>query len=887
MNNPLPPFEARHAVAWPSTDAVSRAPSENGAADETSGRGRFQQLIISLSVFLFAALLTFLFGDVVLYIDYHEMVRGLRHLPGLAVAGSIAATLVAYAAFVGREASALRYIGATVSWGALLISGICGSALGNALGFGVFSAAAVRYRIYGAEGVPAYDVARLVVFVVASFGVGLAGVGGTMALLEAGPVSEIVGAPVAVIRGLALLAIAAVAMLLLHGAPSPLRVGRFSLRPPSRRLMAVHLALTATRLLAAAAALWVLLPATPLSFMTFAAIFSGATAVAAVVHLPAGAGLFEIAVFWMFRGRASTESVAAALIAYRGIYFLLPLVVSAVAFSGFELAATVGGRKASPQDRLARAAARLSPTFLGVFAFGIGVMLLVSGATPIFGKRLTTLSVHVPLWVVESSSLAGGLFGVAFLFVARGLLDRRDGAWRLATFAGLASLALAFAKGLAFGEASVLALFCLLLLATRRQFHRPTSMFDEPFTIGWFAAVGAILIATLGVLLLAFNDATDALHGLWWRFEFDDQAPRAWRAVLGAAVLAGALALRQLLRAPSGLSRRPGADELARASAVISAQTRGDAMLALMGDKSLLFSEGGDAFLMYGKRGRSWIALFDPVGPREHWSALIEGFLDLSRRHGGRAAFYQVRPENLPYYLDAGLSVMKLGEDAVVDLPTFELKGGATSHLRYALKRGERDGLRFELLAPGLAEARLDELADISNQWLEARGGDEKGFSVAAFEPDYVRPQYIGVLLRESRAVAFVTAMATNAGGEVALGLMRFVETGSPVAMELLFTKFIMAMKELGFQRFSLGAAPLAGIKSSRSAWHRIGAMLWKHGDRFYNFRGLRAFKNKFNPSWEPRYFAASGSLGPFVALADAAALIGTGSPADAARARD
>ena len=51
--------------------------------------------------------------------------------------------------------------------------------------------------------------------------------------------------------------------------------------------------------------------------------------------------------------------------------------------------------------------------------------------------------------------------------------------------------------------------------------------------------------------------------------------------------------------------------------------------------------------------------------------------------------------------------------------------------------------------------------------------------------------------------------------------------------------------------------------------------MIWRYGTRLYNFQGLRAFKNKFNPAWEPRYLAASGTLSPFVILADATALIG------------
>jgi phosphatidylglycerol lysyltransferase len=842
-------------------------------------RSRVQRLLVSLALFVGVAVLIVVFSDAVRDIDYHEMIRILRQMSTLSILASIGATAMSFAALVARDASALRYLGARASFPALVIAGFCGSALGNAVGFGVLTAAAVRYRIYGAIGIKPYDVARLMAFVVGGFAIGLTGVGGLAGLLEAAPVSELLGWSPLWIRAISILAVAAMAGILGFGVPGPIRLGHFSFDRPSRKLIAGQLLLTAVRLLGAAAALWVLLPSTPINFFAFAAIFSAATALAAVTHVPAGVGIFEVVVFWTFRGQVSSESVAAALIAYRGVYYLLPLIVSAGAFASFEVSIASRTRPPGDDEKLARAAARLSPMFMSVLAFVTGSMLLVSGVTPTFSRRLAELSEHVPLWAVETSHFLGSLIGVMFLLVARGLLNRRDGAWKLALALCAASLIFSLLKGLAFGEAAFLTLFALLLLATRQQFYRPTSMFDQPFTWGWFAAVGATLAAAFAILLLAFHNTGNGLHGSWWEFEFDAQAPRALRALLGALVLAVGLGLHELLRPPTGSAPKPSASNLGRAQAVIDRQSRGDAMLALMGDKSLMFSESGQSFLMFGKRRRSWVALFDPIGPAEEWPGLIEQFIKMSHSHGGRAAFYQIRPENLPYYLEAGFSVMKLGEDAVIDLAAFTLKGGQAAHLRYALKRGERDGLEFEWVPPDRVGARLPELAEISSQWLESRRGDEKGFSVAAFEPKYLTRQYVGLLIEGGRKVAFVSVMVPPAGREATVGLMRSCGAKSPVAMDFLFTKLILMMRELPLEKLSLGVAPLAGLKLAplSSRWHRFARLIWKHGDRFYNFQGLRLFKGKFNPNWEPRYFAASGTLGPFVALADAVALIGAG----------
>ena len=94
-------------------------------------------------------------------------------------------------------------------------------------------------------------------------------------------------------------------------------------------------------------------------------------------------------------------------------------------------------------------------------------------------------------------------------------------------------------------------------------------MFDQPFTWGWFAAVAGIIAAAFGILFLAFHDLRNDPHGLWWQFEFDAQAPRALRALLGASVLAVGFGLRQLLRAPIGLAPKPPLAELARARSII------------------------------------------------------------------------------------------------------------------------------------------------------------------------------------------------------------------------------------------------------------------------------------------------------------------------------
>jgi phosphatidylglycerol lysyltransferase len=97
--------------------------------------------------------------------------------------------------------------------------------------------------------------------------------------------------------------------------------------------------------------------------------------------------------------------------------------------------------------------------------------------------------------------------------------------------------------------------------------------------------------------------------------------------------------------------------------------------------------------------------------------------------------------------------------------------------------------------------------------------------------------------------------------------------------MEALFVHLMEWGKEQGYTWFALGMAPLSGFKPSpmASRWNRVGGFLYQHGESFYNFQGLRAYKEKFNPVWEPRYLAYPGGLHLPRVLADVSALIAGG----------
>jgi phosphatidylglycerol lysyltransferase len=484
----------------------------------------------------------------------------------------------------------------------------------------------------------------------------------------------------------------------------------------------------------------------------------------------------------------------------------------------------------------------------------------------------------MPLPIIEASHLLGSVAGLGLLLVARGLLHQLDAAWWAALVLSVIAAVLALPKGIAVTEAAMLSTLALLLVISRRQFDRRSSLFAQHLEPQWLLALGGVLIACMWVLFFAYQEVRYS-NQLWWQFELDGQAPRSLRSLTGIALIALAYGLWQLLRPPAGELAKPTAEEIARAAAIARSNPASDACYAMVGDKHLMFSPSGKSYIMFGKQGRSWVSLYGPFGDSREWPDLVWQFIEVATDHGGRAAFYQVRPAALPLYLDCGLHALKLGEYAHVPLPDFSLKGAKRANLRSGVNRGEREGLVFELVPTEQVAALLPELREVSDAWLAQQRTREKGFSVGRFDEDYLRQLPVAIVRRESRIIAFANLLTTDTREEASLDLMRYLPDAPPGTMDFLFAKIMLHLQAEGYQRFGLGMSPMAGMAERRQAppWQRLGRLLFKYGDRFYNFRGLHNFKDKFEPVWEARYLAAPPRLAPMFVLADVAALIGGG----------
>jgi len=823
--------------------------------------------IVGLSVLALSRLLS----DVV----YDDLIAAIEDTPWSSIGLALMFTAGSFLALSIYDVHALGFAGVRLPYRMVALASFCAYAVGNIAGFGPLTGGSVRYRFYSPFGMEPETIAKVVAYVAAAFGFGLAFVAGA-GLTIAGPdLAALIGMSGGMVRGIGLIMLAGVAAVVLFTAVrggSVTVFGRTVALPTARDILAQLIA-TSADVGCAAGVLYVLLPAGDVSFPTVLAVFSVAIGAGVLSHLPGGVGIFETIVVGALGTRLPVDGVISALLLYRIVYYVVPLIVAVAAMIVGE-----ARRATAASPALTAAVSGIAPILTGTLAIVLGAMLVFSGVTPPADTRLDLMDAFLPLPLVEGAHFVGSVIGVFLIVAGRGLVHRLDGAFWLTLAMAALSIPLALLKALAIGEAVLLGVLIVALLTSRPLYSRPASLLHDRLSVAWWLCIASILALAAGILFFVYKEVPYS-HDLWWQFEMSAAAPRSLRAAFGIGIATAAVAAWLLIRPPTGRIGPPSTEDVAQAVAILPRSAHAAANLVRMGDKSLMFSDDGDAFLMYVKRGRSWISLGDPVGAEAGRRELAWRFVETAREHGGRAVFYEVPAESLSLYADAGLSAFKLGEEAVVDLAAFDIKGTRRGNLRNALNKAERDGIVFEVVPPDGVPAILDELAAVSASWLEARKAREKTFSMGAFEPDYVASQPVAVLKRDGRIFAFATLMLSGDSREAAIDLMRFLPKSPNGTMELLFTRVLLHFKAAGFSAFSLGMAPLAGLSDSPMAplWHKLGRAAFEHGNAFYNFHGLRAFKTKFDPVWQQRYMAVAGGLNPLLALADVTFVISGG----------
>jgi phosphatidylglycerol lysyltransferase len=759
----------------------------------------------------------------------------------------------------------------------VLFASFLSYAISNNVGHAWLSGGTMRYRLYTGWGMSGMSIAKVVLFCTVSYFLGAETV--MVAGYALSPDHSLITSKLPAGSVDAAVAVGAAfvvtwwTMVALYR--KPVTIKGFSLTIPTFSLALRQLIAALLDLLLASLVMYIPLSHfTAMPFGDFLVLYVFAQLAGLLSMVPGGIGIFEGSFIFLAAGHYSAPHVIAALIIYRAVYYFLPLLAAGVLLAIYELRLYRVVRHPLVSGALNVVESAIPQIYSVLLMLG-GAVLLLSGATPALKERLGWMEFFIPLSAMEVSHLLGSIAGVALLLLAQAVRRRIDAAY----FATIATLALgmvaSLGKGLDYEEAALLGVLLLLLLPVRKHFYRKSALLQLEFTPQWLLLTSIVVLGSTWLGFFSYKHV-EYSHELWWQFALHGDAPRFLRSLVAILAVVTSLAAYRLLTRTTLTLTLPSIEELDRAEAIARQSNETAAYLALTGDKYLLWSESGRSFLMFAVTERYWVAMGDPVGLAEEREELAWELRAQADRHGAKVAFYQVSMHHIPLYLDLGLALLKLGEEARVALPSFTLSGSRRASLRHTYNHLQRGGVTFEVVPPAAVDALLPELHAVSDLWLQEKKTREKRFSIGFYKGDYLRRCSIAVARKEGRIVAFANLWELEDRHELSMDLMRYEPGAANGLMDYLLVSILFWGREQGYQWFNLGMAPLSGLELRPLAplWNKVGNTIFRMGNEFYNFDGLYQYKNKFEPLWQPRYLAAPAGLGMASALLAVTTLI-------------
>lgn len=574
-------------------------------------------------------------------------------------------------------------------------------------------------------------------------------------------------------------------------------------------------------------------------------------------NIPGGMGAFEAVFIALLPGKTLSGSLLAGLLLYRVIYYFFPLVINFLLWGGAKIYNQYA-KNTVWKDSLSLLN-RFTPSIFTYFVYFAGFGLLLSSAFSTIPDLLNPISPFLKEQSISLSNFTSSVVGLLLIFFAIGLQKKSQLAYILTLGLLLIGAGLSLIRGWYFEEAFLLISLSVLLYGARANFLAQRINFTK--IMNW--QQGVILLFTL--LLIVFINLFLSSHQelkefYFWEIFWHFSTTPINQILIGSAIFILFFGLLHLLQPQKNYTNTPSAEDTNHALFLTQKSDDPNGYLALLKDKFLFFNREKNAFLMYGVSGKHAVVMGDPIGVDEsHNTLLLKDFVVWCEDQNLIPIFYEVSQKYLGTFAELGFTAFKLGEEALVHLSEFSLEGKKNKNLRNTLNSLDAEGYYYKVITGDEVSKYMPDLKTISDRWLEQKNIKEMGFSLGFFDEEYLQKCPIAIIFdRNDTPLAFANLLITNLKKECSIDLMRYHPEKAPENIMLyLFLQLITWSKEENYQYFSLGMAPLSGLETNTySPWlYQVGKFIFEHSKRFYNFKGLRNFKNKFRPEWEARYF--------------------------------
>ena len=871
-------------------------------------------------------------------LDIAQIKSVLTSTPPLTMFKAVGVVIAAYILPSIYDLIAVRYLKADIPYPKILNTSLTAFSIGHTLGVSMLSAGAVRFRYYGKYGVESTKIANIILLVSLAFSYGMMTVIGISLVVNPHMLSQLltnvswlgsISPLVFKMIGSLILALIVASLIFAGKSGRIFSIKSWELQLPPATVLFRLIVLAVIDIALVAYIIHILIPASiQVSYLEVFSAYVQAITVGIISHVPGGLGVFELTMVASLP-KVDKTTLISVLLLFRILYYFIPFMLGILSFVLHE-AYIRSGIEATERRRILPSV--WVPQLLALATAILGITMLVVSILPPVANRELLLGEFIPISIVEASYLLNTLMGFALIVLARGLYQRLNGAWHLSMWLLGASIVTLLVKHLEIEVAIICTMLFIVAYFNRSYFNRQSNLMSLRLNTQTLILLSVFLISLFWVGMYVHRHEAYS-PDLWWNVSGDGGA-RFLRSYAMLAILTIAYVLFSLIRFRKPPPSLPTQAELAKAEQVTRQSAYSIANLSLLGDKQLLFSDSNNSFVMYQTQGRSWIVMSDPIGDESEFGALIEKFIELCQSFGGTCVFYEVSNRHRHLFNENGIQLLKIGEEAIVDLNAFGLQGSKNSKFRQVINRGAKNGLSFEVIPREQVPALLGDLKAVSDIWLGDKKSAEKGFSLGYFDEDYLKHFDCAVVKYQGKIVAFANLWQSGQHNELSIDLMRYKEVHNSEGKEIknmmdyLFVNLFMWGKEAGFHCFSLGMAPFTGLESHPKPmvekhpledstpkdgalndealktmsqhiidskymeipagsetigpkWRYVTNTMTKYGKTYYNFMGLRNFKEKFNPDWEPRYIGIETGLRagmkPIKGLTDTTLLISGG----------
>ncbi|QHG18400.1 lysylphosphatidylglycerol synthase domain-containing protein [Nostoc sp. ATCC 53789] len=272
--------------------------------------------------------------------NYRDILNSLAAIPKSRLSWAIWLTVLGYLVMVGYDILGFIYINRSLNWNKIALTSFISSAFSNTIGFALLTGSAIRYRFYATWGVSAVAIAQVIAFANFTFWLGMFAVAGCLFLINPLKIPTQLHLPFATVRPIGVIFLLLVASYLLGSIfiKQPLIIRGQEFRFPSFKISLIQIAISGLDWILAAAILYAVLPTNiSLSYLDFLGIYLLAMFAGVVSNVPGGLGVFETIILLILSSQVSAAEILGSMLAYRGVYYFLPLLVASALLGIYEI----------------------------------------------------------------------------------------------------------------------------------------------------------------------------------------------------------------------------------------------------------------------------------------------------------------------------------------------------------------------------------------------------------------------------------------------------------------------------------------------------------------------------------------------------------------------